>query len=196
MSRKRCWFSLPGMLHGSILRSPHAHARIKSIDLSGALAMPEVLAAVSAADLPCLASSGQDAGEGQVDFHDLSRNILARDKVLYHGHAVAAVAATSERTAQLALAGIKVEYEVLPHVTDLAAAMAEDAPLVHEDMLTGHKVARSTIKRILLTKGIDPAPERGKHMPWATFLKAHWGAIAGMDFFTVEERRWSPEQDA
>ena len=54
----------------------------------------------------------------------------------------------------------------------------------------GHRVGRSTIKRILLSEGIDPAPHRGKHMPWATFLKAHWGAIAGMDFFTVEVLTW------
>ena len=54
----------------------------------------------------------------------------------------------------------------------------------------GHKVGRSTIKRILCAEGIDPAPERGKHMPWSTFLKAHWGAVAGMDFFTVEVLTW------
>jgi CO/xanthine dehydrogenase Mo-binding subunit len=129
-------FSMPGMLYGKILRSPHAHARIKSIDLSGALAIPGVLAATSSADLPELTSGMEDSGEGEVDFHDLSCNILARDKVLYHGHAVAAVAATSERVAEEALREIKVEYEVLPHVIGLLEAMADDAPLLHDKLFT------------------------------------------------------------
>jgi transposase len=50
----------------------------------------------------------------------------------------------------------------------------------------GHKIGRTTVRRILADDGIEPAPERRKHMPWATFLKAHWGAIAAMDFFKVE----------
>ncbi len=50
----------------------------------------------------------------------------------------------------------------------------------------GHKIGRTTVRRILAEDGIEPAPERLKHMPWATFLKAHWGAIAAMDFFKVE----------
>jgi len=129
-------FSLPGLLHGKVLRSPHAHARIKSVDVSAALKLPGVLAAVYSADLPPTADELKAASDAQTDFLDLSSNILARDKVLYHGHAIAAVAATSERIAQQALASIKVEYEVLPHVTDLAAAMAADAPLLHEDMFT------------------------------------------------------------
>ncbi|MBT4521470.1 MAG: molybdopterin-dependent oxidoreductase, partial [Halieaceae bacterium] len=87
--------------------------------------------AVYSADLPLV-----EAGRGPVDFCDLSSNILARDKVLYHGHAVAAVAASSERIAEQALKKIKVQYEVLPHVTGLAAAMSDEAPLVHRDMFT------------------------------------------------------------
>ena len=129
-------FSMPGMLHGKILRSPHAHAKIKSIDLTAALAIPGVLAAVSSADLPAPESGFDQSGEGQVDFYDLSCNILARDKVLYHGHAVAAVAATNAHIAQAALDTIKVEYEPLPHVTDLVTAMTADAPLLHDNMFT------------------------------------------------------------
>ena len=91
--------SLPGMLHGRVLRSPHPHARIRSIDVESALAMEGVKAVVTAADLPDLASEAAQAGETQNDFQDLSRNVLARDKVLYHGHAVAAVAATSRALA-------------------------------------------------------------------------------------------------
>ena len=129
-------FSLPGMLHGKVLRSPHAHARVVSIDLSGALAVPGVLAAVSSSALPDLKAGMQASGEGGVDYHDLSCNILAREKVFYNGHAVAAVAATSPRIAEQALAQIKVVYEVLPHVTDLATAMTPDAPVLHADMFT------------------------------------------------------------
>jgi putative transposase len=54
----------------------------------------------------------------------------------------------------------------------------------------GHKIGRKTIKRILQEHGIDPAPERGRHMPWAQFIKAHLGALVGMDFFTVEVVTW------
>ena len=79
--------NLPNMLFGRVLRSPHAHARIKSVDVSKALAMEGVYAAISGADFP------QDA-------NDVGKNIMARDKVLYHGHAVAAVAANSQRTAE------------------------------------------------------------------------------------------------
>jgi CO/xanthine dehydrogenase Mo-binding subunit len=129
-------YSLPGMLHGKVLRSPHAHARIKSIDTSAALALPGVLAAVSSKDFAPTVEELKAASTGPTDYLDLSSNILARDKVLYHGHAVAAVAATSEHAAQQALAAIEVEYEVLPHVTDLAAAMEVDAPVLHEGMFT------------------------------------------------------------
>ncbi len=79
--------ALPGMIHGVILRSPHAHARIKKIDLSKALAMPGVKAAVTGADFPEIGSGGMAAGESHIDPKDLQANILARGKALYHGHA-------------------------------------------------------------------------------------------------------------
>jgi len=129
-------FSMPGMLHGKFLRSPHAHAKIKSIDTSAAEALDGVYSVATSADLPDLNAGSEDSGDGQVDFHDLSCNILARGKVFYHGHPVAAVAATSERLAEQALELIKVEYEVLPHVTDLDSAMAEGAPILHETQFT------------------------------------------------------------
>lgn len=84
--------NLPGMLYGRVLRSPHAHARIRSVDLSAALAMPGVYAAISGADFPG-AHSEEIGGEGGGDVADLAKNVMARDKALYHGHAVAAVAA-------------------------------------------------------------------------------------------------------
>ena len=105
---------LPNMIHGKVLRSPHAHAKIKSVDLSGALAMPGVFAAISGADFPGGALEGEASGEGGGSLTDIAKNVIARNKVLYHGHAVAAVAASTPRLAQEALKAIKVEYEKLP----------------------------------------------------------------------------------
>ncbi|HEY5645130.1 MAG TPA: xanthine dehydrogenase family protein molybdopterin-binding subunit [Pseudomonadales bacterium] len=127
--------NLPGMLYGRVLRSPHAHARIRSVDLSAALAMPGVYAAISGADFPG-AHSEEIGGEGGGDVADLAKNVMARDKALYHGHAVAAVAATSSALAEAALRAIRVDYEVLTPVLDLDAAMAADAPLVNENCFT------------------------------------------------------------
>ncbi len=129
-------FTLPGMLHGLILRSPHAHARIKSVDLSAALEIDGVFAAISSADFPEVTDSGDMGGEGGGSIKDLSDNCMARGKALYHGHAVAAVAATSLAKARQALAAIKVDYEALAPVMDLDAALADDAPLLNEEMMT------------------------------------------------------------
>src|ERR1700687_3465913 len=107
-------YSLPGMLHGKILRSPYAHARIKKVNFAEALNVPGVFAIVTGEDLPEVASKSEMVGEGPVNPHYLSMNILARDKVLYDGHAVAAVAASDRHTAEEALRLIEVEYEVMP----------------------------------------------------------------------------------
>ena len=92
-----------GMLWGKIKRSPHAHARILSIDTSAAKALPGVKAVVTAADFPEITSEEAFVGEGPMNFRDLSRNIMARDKALYEGHAVAAVAAVTQEIANQAL---------------------------------------------------------------------------------------------
>ena len=113
--------SLPGMLHGAVVRSPYAHARIKNIDATKALALPGVKAVVTRADLPT-GLSGEDL--------NLQENTLAGETALYDGHAVAAVAATSKLLAEQAARLIEVEYEVLPHVTDVDAAMAPGAPVI------------------------------------------------------------------
>ena len=115
--------NIPGMLHGKILRSPHAHARIKSVDTSKAREMDGVYAAVSGADFP----SGAN---------DLGVNIMARDKVLYHGHALAAVAASSAFIAEQALDLIEVEYEPLRAVMSIDEALADGATLVNENLHT------------------------------------------------------------
>jgi CO/xanthine dehydrogenase Mo-binding subunit len=127
-------YSLPGMLHGKILRSPHAHARIKKIDFSAALKLPGVFAIVTGADFPEVASKTEMVGEGAVNPRYLSMNILARDKALYDGHAIAAVAASDRHTAEEALRLIEVEYEVLPPVMKVEEAMRADAPIILEDL--------------------------------------------------------------
>ena len=129
--------NLPNMLYGKVLRSPHAHAKIKSVDVSKALAMDGVYAAVSGADFPT-AAHGDIGGEGGGDVADVAKNVMARDKVLYHGHAVAAVAATSQSIADAALAAIEVEYDVLTPVLDVDEAMADDAPLLDENCFTAN----------------------------------------------------------
>jgi CO/xanthine dehydrogenase Mo-binding subunit len=129
----------PGMLIGRVLRSPHAHARIRKIDAKKALALPGVKAVVTAADFPQV--------EG--DLRDVSLNVMARDKVLYEGHAVAAVAAIDATTARKALKLIKVDYEVLPHVTDVEEAMKPGAPVLHAD---------------LITQGVEPTPKKASNI--------------------------------
>ncbi len=127
---------LAGMLWGKILRSPHAHAKIVKIDTSKAEALKGVYAVCTAADFPDIASEEAFVGEGPMNFRDLALNVMARNKVLYEGHALAAVAASTPEIADQALALIDVTYEVLPHVIDVEAAMAPDAPILHDDMFT------------------------------------------------------------
>jgi CO/xanthine dehydrogenase Mo-binding subunit len=129
-------FNLAGQLVGRVLRSPHAHARVVSIDTSRAEALPGVKAVITRDDFADQASEFVPAGEMLINYRDLVRNIMAREKVLYEGHAVAAVAATSVAIAKRALKLIEVQYEVLPHVIDVVDAMRPDAPLLHEDMYT------------------------------------------------------------
>ncbi len=142
-------FAAAGMLHGAVLRSPHAHARIRRIDVTAALCIPGVKAIITGADLPHLSDQKVAGGEGDATYRDLSRNILARDKVLYQGHPVAAVAAVTLRLARKAAQAIEVEYEVLPPVLTLEEAMADDAPLLHDD---------------LFTSGLDSPPARASNI--------------------------------
>lgn len=127
---------MAGLLHGRILRSPHPHAKILKIDASKALALPGVEAVVTSAELPDPGNRIADLGEGSINMAHLSSNTLARGKVLYKGHAVAAVAATSPQVAEEALKLIKVDYEPLPHVVNVREAMQETAPLLHDNLRT------------------------------------------------------------
>ncbi len=131
---------MPGMLHGALLTSPHAHARILSYDATAALALPGVRAVVTAEDI-----TGGAIGPLVRDEH-----ALARGKVRYIGEPVAAVAAESEAVARLAARLVEVEYEELPAVATIAEAMAEGAPLLHEDFADYFK--------------IYPAPENGGNL--------------------------------
>ena len=127
---------LAGMLHGKVLRSPHAHARILRINTSRAAAAPGVKAIVTGAEMPEVEAGVEQAGEAAVNYRQLSDNVLAKNKVLYSGHAIAAVAATSPDIAEEALKLIDVEYEVLPAVLDVRAAMAPGAPILHPHLRT------------------------------------------------------------
>jgi xanthine dehydrogenase molybdenum-binding subunit len=124
-------YAFPGMLHGKVLRSPHAHARIKSINYQQALKLPGVFAIITAADFPeCKVETAPIAGEYTVNVRNISQNVIAHDKVLYDGHAVAAVAASNPHIAEEALRFIEVDYEVLSPVMTLDDAMKPDAPVV------------------------------------------------------------------
>ncbi len=149
---------MPGMLWGKIKRSPHAHARIVSINIDKAMALPGVHTVITGADFPDVPPEKAQIGAAPHNLSDLSRNCIARGKVLYEGHAVAAVAATSPAIAEQALDLIEVEYAILPHVMDVEAAMAPDAPLLHDNVFTAGIEPRPTTpsnitKVVRFTKG-------------------------------------------
>ena len=136
--------SAPGMLVAKVLRSPHPHARIRAIDTAKAAALAGVKAVISGDDFPDVCADVQMPSEEDDLLRYVAHNVIARDKVLYEGHVVAAVAATSAAIARQALALIEVDYEPLPHVTDVDEAMAPDAPVLHDDMFTS---------------GVEPRPD-------------------------------------
>ncbi|MFO7312270.1 MAG: xanthine dehydrogenase family protein molybdopterin-binding subunit, partial [Bacillota bacterium] len=128
---------LPGMLYGQVVRSPYPHARIKSIDISRALAHPAVRAVITGADMPSLDTDAvAELGEGAIELKYASQLIMARDKVVFQGQPVAAVAATTLQAAREAARLIEVEYDPLPVVEDPLAAMDPGAPLIHDDLYT------------------------------------------------------------
>src|SRR6202521_5623329 len=153
-------YTFPGMLFGRVLRSPHAHANIKSINSDKARALPGVKAIVTAADLPELEDRIEQGGELPINLHHLSANILARGKVLYDGHAVAAVAATSPHIAEEALRLIEVDYEVLPPAMTVEDAMAPGAPILLPE-----------IRQKFIAGRTDPGSPEGPDRP--TNVAAH-----------------------
>ncbi|MES2492399.1 MAG: xanthine dehydrogenase family protein molybdopterin-binding subunit [Pseudomonadota bacterium] len=153
-------FVAPGMLAGAILRSPHPHARIRAIDTRAAEALAGVKAVVTGRDFPQASADEIAIGEAEGNAADLAHNCMAQGKVLYEGHAVAAVAATTREIAEAALRLIVVDYELLPHVTGLEEALLPGAPVLHEGLLTkGCKPAEAkpnAAARQALNRG-DPA---------------------------------------
>ncbi len=140
---------LPNMVEAAVLRSRHAHARILSIDTAAALEMPGVQAIITGDDFP----PTDDMAPG--DAHQAVK-VMARDKVLFEGHPVAAVAATSRAEAQAAAKAIVVTYEQLPHVLTVDEAMADGAPILHDDLITAN---------------VDPAPETASNIASRAFFE-------------------------
>src|SRR5690348_182585 len=124
--------NMPGMIWGKVLRSPHAHARIKSINTAKAEALPGVKAVVTARDIVDFPIANGAVMLGIQDMRWMCRNVMAREKALFPGHPVAAVAATSEAIAAEACKLIEVDYEVLPFVIEIEDAIKPDAPILHE----------------------------------------------------------------
>jgi CO/xanthine dehydrogenase Mo-binding subunit len=124
--------TMPGMIWGKVLRSPHPHARIKSINTAKAEALPGVKAVVTSKDIVDFPLEKGAVMLGIQDMRWMCRNVMARDKVLFPGHPVAAVAATTEAIAAEACKLIEVDYEVLPYVIEVEDAIKPDAPILHD----------------------------------------------------------------
>src|SRR5262245_43796502 len=159
------------MVHAKLLRSPHAHARIRSIDVARAQALKGVLAVVTAADFPELPlGTTIPMGETGYDVWMVAAINLARGKVYWVGQPVAGVAAVDVHLAEAALALIEVEYEPLPAVLDIAAAMSPEAPVLHEHVFTkgvevrprapSNVCSRTVIARGNAARGLEEAAAR------------------------------------
>ncbi len=149
---------VPGLIWGDVIRSPHAHARIKSIDTSAAESMDGVFAVLTHADFPVADEREISAGEDVVNLKRDQANVMADDKVHYTGHVVAAVAAIDRNTAQEAANKIKVEYDVLTNVSDVDTAMAEDAPIILESLVGDHlgeDVPNTNIAKVFRHEFVD-----------------------------------------
>jgi len=133
---------LSGMLHGKVLRSSHAHARIRSIDTSKAEALPGVFAVATSKDFPIIEDQVIDFAEAQGSTRQMAEHIMAHEKVLYKGQALAAVAAANPHIAEQGVALIEVDYEVLPTVLTLHDALKDDAPILHDNLTTMFRVER------------------------------------------------------
>jgi CO/xanthine dehydrogenase Mo-binding subunit len=147
-------YTMPGMIWGKILRSPHAHARIRGIDTSKAEALPGVKAVVTAKDIVDFPVD-KSVMLGIQDMRWMCRNVMAREKALFHGHPVAAVAAINEEVAAHACSLIEVDYEVLPHVIEIEDAIKPDAPILHEWNRFEDKPSNITGTMVLKTGDVE-----------------------------------------
>ena len=124
--------SMPGMIWGSVLRSPHPHAKIISINTKKAEALKGVKAVITSKDIVDFPLD-TPVILGIQDMRWMCRNVMAKDKVLFHGHPLAAVAATTQEIAAKACELIEVEYEILPWSIDIEDAIKPDAPILHDN---------------------------------------------------------------
>ena len=162
----------PGQLDGLILRSPHAHAKIKNINTSRAEKLKGVKAVITSDDLP-------DLTNGNRGMFDILENCMARGRALYDGHAVAAVAAIDAETARRAVKLIKVDYEILPHVTDVDEAMKPDAPIVQPHVRTS---------------GVEPKPRKASNVSQVSEF-GHGDVDAGFkEADVIVEKSYKTEQ--
>jgi xanthine dehydrogenase molybdenum-binding subunit len=151
----------PNALHAKVLRSPHPHAIIKHIDVSRAEQLSGVKAIITSKDFPSMDELKDSfGGELMVNARDLRRMVLADDKVLFDGHGVAAVAATSLDIAEAALDLITVGYEILPVINSAADALMPDAPLLHPDVYT---------------KTLKETPDKPSNL--ASYVESGWGDV-------------------
>jgi len=171
-------YSLPDMLHGKYLRSPHPHARIISIDTSKAEALAGVKAVVTSRDFPDHKFAYAGAERMEKNAWHTTRNMMAREKVLYEGHAVAAVAAVDIYVATEAVALIEVVYEVLPHAISLDDAMADDAPVLFDDMFT---------------RNVEPAPKKPGNVARRAYLEHGDAEAAFAKAEVIVERSYNTE---
>jgi len=157
---------LPGMLHGRLLMSPYAHARITKIDSGRALEQPGVVAVITAADLKDLLKA---------DANSRARDLLAGDRARFCGQPVAAVLAESEAAAEDALSLIEVEYEPLPAVLDPLEALEPDAPAVWEEGLPGESAEAGM--HATIEAGEEAAEERPKSKNVASTVEHDGGDV-------------------
>jgi len=178
--------SLPGMLHGAILRSPLAHARIVSVDATAALAHPKVEAVLTGTELAERGLAWMPTLSGDV------QAVLATDKVRFQGQEIAFVVARDRYSARDALELISVEYEPLPPLIDARTALEQDAPLVRDDLggRTGNRIFDWTAGDKAATDAVFSAADvtvdcdmvypRSHPAPLETCgIVADWDAVAG-----------------
>lgn len=171
-------FSLPDMLYGKYLRSPHPHARIISIDTSKAEALSGVKAVVTSKDFPDHDFAYTGIERMEKNLWHTTRNMMAREKVLYEGHAVAAVAALDSHIAAQAVALIDVEYDVLPHAISIDEAIAPDAPVLFDDMFT---------------RNIEPTPNTPSNVARRAYLEHGDAEAAFAKADVIIERSFTTE---
>ncbi len=169
--------AIPGMIEGKFLRSPYAHARIRSIDTTEAEAMPGVVAVLTSKDLGDI---GPYIGRGK----NKDQPVIAMNRVIFTGQPVAAVAAVDRATAEQALAKIHVDYEELPAVITVEEAMAEGAPRLHDfaerNLCAHHELVKGDVEKAFAEADVIVEDEFDFPMIYHYSMEPHT-AIAQVD---------------